>query len=220
MSITTYAELQTAITEWMKRSALSGRAADIITLCESDIKTRFNGRTFETNATLTGEVDSRELDSDEGFPSDYKSSVSLYLTTYGDEIKLTKNAAGDFMLDSDSGPPDEWAIDNNKVILDRPCDVAHTFRFRYRQTLALSDSATTNWLLTNFPNVYLTGSLHWAHMYSFKGQDPSQWGQAFNSAIEGVDWNESRDRNAPLQVDPALMLAGGGGFNINDGDAD
>lgn len=219
MSISNYSELQTAVTNWMKRSNLSGQAQDFITLAEADIRTKFRGRTFEADASLTGVVDSRELGTSQGFPTDFVEPIALYLTTWGDHERITQMASGLFPYDVYGGPPDAWAIDGEKIVLDKPCDQAHTFRFRYRQSIQLSDASPTNFLLTNYPNVYLCGALHWASMYTFRGDAVKAvvWKPAFEEAIDEVDFTESRpDATSVAVVDPAIVRRPR--WNINRGD--
>ena len=53
MAITTYAELQTAIANWLARDDLTTYLPDFITLFEAAANRRLRVRQMETTATLT-----------------------------------------------------------------------------------------------------------------------------------------------------------------------
>lgn len=221
MALANYSDLQTAVTTWMKRSALSGEAADFIALAEGEIRRKFHGVAFVHDATLTGTVDSRILST--GFPSDYEKPIALYLTTWVDHDKLTPVMTGTFPYAGYSGTPKAWTVKSDgsgayRIELDKPCDQAHTFRFVYRQKLDIANSST-NWLLTNYPDVYLTGALHWATKYAFRG-DTSRltWERDFMRAIDEVETTEAEhDSIGQALVDP-MFVAEIGAFNINSPD--
>ena len=224
MAISNYTELQTAVTDWMERSALSGKAPDFIQMAESEIRRKFNGSAFTADATLTGVVDQDYLGASEGFPTDYERAISLYLTTYGTEDELSPFMNGSGARGLTAGVPQGWSIETDgsstkRVVLDRPCNSPHTFRFLYRQKLDIATS-TTNWLLTNHPDVYLTGSLHWASMYTYQGrvnEGALAWKPAFEAALSEIEVAESADDNlGQARLDPALYSRGA--FNINSGD--
>ena len=214
MSITNYSELQTAVTNWMMRSDLSGEAPDFIKLAESEIRRKFQGVSFKASSTLTGTQSSRNLT----LPTDYEKPIALYLTTYGDEDELTH--FDNLPYSAYDGVPEGWTISSDgsetKLIeLDKPCNEAHTFRFLYQQKLDIATSST-NWLLTNHPDVYLTGALHWASKYTFRGDTSKlSWGPDFYRAIEEVDISEAEHDAGRAFTDPMLVTRHG--FNINSG---
>ena len=140
MAISTYAELKTAIATWLERSgdsAVTGNAADFVTLAESRLNRSLSLRAMETETTLTGTVSSRQLT----LPSDYVEPKSLFLTTFGTQDWLRPFLAGTETLGTTNGTPTAWTINGTAIDLDRPCDQAHSFLFRYRQSFALSDAA-------------------------------------------------------------------------------
>src|SRR3954469_10493969 len=64
MAITTYAELQTAITNWLDRTDLSSRIPEFIALYESKVNRRLRVRQQITSTTLTPSSGSASLPSD------------------------------------------------------------------------------------------------------------------------------------------------------------
>lgn len=202
MAISTFAELQTAVTDWMARSDLSGSAEDFITLAEARLNRLIPA--VETDVTLVGTEDSRAIDVS---ANSVVSPLALFLIdpSTSDEIELTQKADGTFPYDATSGEPRFWAMDGDNINFDCPLDDDYSFRFRIRQRFALSDSATTNWLLTNHPDVYLNAVLLWSGIFIKDGQQ----GQAFKSLLdEGIAEVQqiiAEQNRAVLSVDNALQ---------------
>src|SRR5262245_41486008 len=155
MTISSYSELQTAVQTWLDRSDLSVNAADFITLAQSRLNRILPLRMTKLVAALTGTPGSANIP----LPSDYVEPYALFLTTFGVKTELKPFVFGTIEQGIVNGVPSAWSINRAAIALDCPCDRAHSFEFVYRQSLALSDSAPTNWLLTNHPDVYLLASL-------------------------------------------------------------
>jgi len=161
MSITTYAELKTAITDWTHRSDLTTKLADFISLAESRInrQIRFNEQEVETSLTAT--VNSRYI----ALPAGFIRPISLWLTYYGTKDPLTWCPVDILQVAVSNGQPYYWTIDGSNIAFDAEADVAYTFTFRYAVTDNLSDSNTDNWILLKHPDVYLYGALIEAGAY-------------------------------------------------------
>lgn len=204
MAISTYAELKTAISDWMARADLSGNAADFITLAEARLNREIPA--VQTDVTLTGTLGSRRID-----VSSYSvvSPIALFLVdTDGDEIELTQRADGTFPYLDTSDQPKFWAMDGNYIDFDCPLDTAYTFRFRIKQRYALSDSATTNWLLTYHPDIYLAASLIWGGAYVKDFPYAATFVSSLDSGIPSVKNIIMEQNRGVLTVDPALRVSG------------
>lgn len=215
MTISTKAELKTALGKWLARegdSNISGNADDFVTLAEARLNRVLPGREAWNDTTLTGTIGSRAL----ALPSGFVEPVRLQLTTFGDYQDLSPRAIASLPTSAVNGTPSTWAINGASIHLDCPCDQAHTFAFRYRGSLGLSADADTNWLLTDHPDVYLFAVLVEAGKFSRNASWLPTAAQSLQQSIEEVSWLESRgDALARLTVDPGLF--GRGGFNINEG---
>jgi len=215
MALGTYSQLKTAIETWMARSGdteISGNSADLVTLAEDRLNRDLPLRVNYTDGVLTGTAGLRTLT----LPSDFYEPVALWLTTFGTRDMLTPYIPGNVEADTTSGTPQAWGVNGTNIDLDVLCDQAHTFLFRYRKSFALSDSATTNWLLTNHPALYLQACLFEAEMLAKDFEAAAVRNQIVESMIEKIAWKDARSLAlAPLMIDPAL--AGYDGFNINTG---
>ena len=215
MTISTKAELKTALGKWLAREGdgdISGNADDFITLAHAKLNRSMPGRQAWNDTTLTGTIGSRALT----LPSGFVEPVRLQLTTFGEYEDLSPRAIASLPHSAVNGTPRTWAINGASIHLDCPCDQAHTFAFRYRGALALADDGDTNWLLANHPDVYLFAVLVEAGKFSRNASWLPMAVQFLREGMEEVAWVESRgDALARLTVDPAL--AGSGAFNINEG---
>lgn len=216
MAITTYAELQTAINNWTDRSGqadFTNRLTEFITLAENRLNRVLPVRTAEVDTTLTGTLSSRLI----ALPPDFREPVALFLTTFGVQEELAPIMPGQYALETFDGVPNAWMINGTNIELDTPCDQAHTFKFRYRMQLFDLATTSTNWLLTNHPDVYLFSCLTEAYAWAQEAQKAAAWAQRAQSAIEEVSWQESRSKSvAKLRVDTALQSPGS--YNINADD--
>lgn len=217
MAISTYAELKTAIANWLERSgdaAITANAGDFIALAESRLNRSLTLRAMEAETTLTGSVSSRQLT----LPSDFVEPKALFLTTFGSQDYLRPFLAGTEPLGTTDGTPTAWTVNGAALDLDRPCDRAHTFLFRYRKSFALSDSATTNWLLTNHPDAYLFAALVEANIFLGDNETAVSWELRLKQSLDQIAEKEGRSKSrATLGVDPALMRTTGA-FSITRGE--
>lgn len=214
MAITSYATLKTAMPTWMARDdATDAQLSEFVAVFEGRANVELPIRTAEVNTTLTGSTSSRQLT----LPSDFLEPVALFLTTFGTQQRLSPIISGTYELDTSDSVPSAWAINGSNIDLDVPCDQAHTFTLRYRMKLLNLATTDPNWLLTNYPNVYLWGSLI---EFATWDRDPDAinlYTARYEQARDGVAWLESRAKAmAPLRVDAALAAAPA--FDINSGD--
>jgi hypothetical protein len=209
MAITTYAELQTAVTDWMTRSNLSGRAADFIALAEARLNREIPA--VETDETLTGTATSRRISIS---ALSMVEPIALFLAKSGqDEREIQQKPDGSFPYLNTEGEPSFYAIDGENIDFDRPLDEAYPFRFRYRQKFALSDSATTNWLLTNHPDVYLAATLVWGGVFIRNPQYSAIFAGSLDNGIADVCNQIAQKNRGVLTVDRALLSPGRFDFN-------
>jgi hypothetical protein len=206
MSISTYAELQTAVLDWMSRSDLTGNVEDFITLAEAKLNRKIPA--VQTDVTLTGTLDSRRITIT---ANSAVSGIAMFLIdpSTSDERQLVARQDGTFAYSNTSGEPRYWAMDSTSYVdFDCPLDAAYTFRFRIKQRYALSDSATTNWLLTNHPDIYLAASILWGGGFTRDLETASGFKSLLDEGIPEVRRVIAEMNRSELTVDRALQPAG------------
>lgn len=183
MTLSTYAELQTSVASWVNRTDLTSQVPDFIALAESKLNTRVSHRSMQTIATIsiTGETYT--------LPDDFAGLVSIRLNVSGYErIQYLSEEQFDDLPVSSAGTPTKYTIAGGSLVFWPIPGEATAARIRYRTRLTpLSDTDTSNWLLTAYPHVYLYGSLLETAPYLKDDARLQVWGALFAEAITDVN---------------------------------
>lgn len=203
MAISTYAELQAAVASWLNRSDLTTQIPDFITLAESALNRRLNLRVMTQEASLSTAVSSRTV----ALPTAFIEPIALWRAET-DRVPLIFRLPETMEISTTSGRPEYWAVDET-IVFERPADAIYSLMFRYVKGFALSDTDTTNWLLTNHPDVYLFSTLVEAAPYLRDDNLLGIWSARLEKAISEVLEKESRSRSlANLATDLPVARRG------------
>jgi hypothetical protein len=208
MAISTYSELQTAANNYSDRSDSADRVKEWIALFEARANRELGA--VETDTTLTGTLNSRRIDLS---AVAIEQPIALFLAESGsDEVPIPFKTDGTFPYLSASGVPTKAGFDVSLGFIDFDCPLnsAYPFRLRFRQRFALSDSATTNWLLTKHPDLYLAGTMMWGAGYREDLPMGQVWKQTLDEAIPQVRHVISQGKRATASIDPALSAMSSG----------
>ena len=201
MSISTYAELQTAVKAWLDRADadLTARAPEFITLAEAKLNMDLRVRPMEVVGSDTMSSGAITL------PTDWLKYKSIWYTQSSTRVELENMSPQEFNR-FDTGTtdyPSGYYIAASSVYFGPSTPNAdYTVGYIYYQKIpALSDSATTNWLLTSHPDIYLYGSLLEAAPYLKEYPDIQLWMTAFGTVIEQLKQSD-RDTmsGAPISM--------------------
>lgn len=182
MAITTYAELQTAVQAWLDRTDLTSRIPEFISLAEAKLNRELRVRPMEVVGTDTMSSGAISL------PTDWVKYKSIWYTHNGSRVELQNMSPQEFnRFDTGSTDyPSGYYIAASSVYFGPSTPNSdYTVGYIYYQKIpALTDSATTNWLLTSHPDIYLYGALLEAAPYIQNQADTQLWATAFISVIE------------------------------------
>ena len=207
MAISTYSELQTAAANWLDRSDLSDRIPEFIALAEARFNRILRIRDMETVSTaISTSAGTREY----SLPTGFVQKKEFHLTTdpltplaYITPEMMTRIWAG-----SGQGKPEVFTIIADNVRLGPSPDAVYTTSMLYYKTFtALSDSATTNDMLTNNPDVYLYGTLLEAEPFIMNDERVQLWATAFKQAIDDIQFQDNIDRHSGSEL--RVMNTGG-----------
>ncbi|GAG52782.1 unnamed protein product, partial [marine sediment metagenome] len=177
MSITTYAELQTAVANWLDRSDLTDRIVEFIELAEVDIHDELRVREMETRADIT--VDDEYID----VPTNFLSAKRLHLDT--DPLWKIKFCSPDQINDfkrQGGGKPYYFTVIGSELEFDRTPDTSYTGKFvYYEKPVNLSVSATTNDVFPLYKNIYLYGALLQAEPFLGNDERLSTWAKMYDA---------------------------------------
>ena len=194
MALSNYTELKAAVAQWMRRSDLTDEIPDYITLAEKKIVKLLQLRGQEIEVALTP----NSGDSTVALPTDFGSPVALWNTQDDPRTLVVQVLPEVLAYDDTPGIPDHWAIDGANIRFDCALDGAISFAFRYVKTFELSDSNPTNFILTEWPDVYLYGALTEGFLAVFDEQRAALWQGKFQAAIETarITGNDNKKRVA------------------------
>ena len=193
MAITTYTELQSAITDFLNRDDLSSVAPTFISLAEADIQRRVRHWRMEKRSTA-------ELDTQySAIPADFVEVIRMYITS-GDTKPLELISQGE-LLDrkrknlNTSGSPSYYAITAGEIEVFPVPDGTYDLELYYISRIpALSDSNTSNWLLEQYQDAYLYGALIHSAPYLKDDARIQMWAALFQSAIDAINAESERSK--------------------------
>jgi len=196
MAIGTFAQLKTAAANWLDRSDLTDRIPEFIALAEARFNRELRTRDMETVSTAISTVaGTREYSLPTGFvqmKEFHLSTDPLTPLAYITPEMMTRLWAG-----SAQAKPQVFTIIADNVRLGPAPDAVYTTSMLYYKTFtALSDSATTNEMLTNNPDVYLYGTLLEAEPFIMNDQRIQVWLGAFDRAVASIQNQDNKDRHS------------------------
>ena len=218
MAITTYAELKTAVANWLIRSDLTSRIPEFIALAEADINAKFEHRDIASSSTLTPVVGSRYIT----LPTGYRSPQQLWgqWVDSGGTFDLRPLTPETMAPSSVNSIPSAWCVDGDNIAFDCPNTSAtdYTFLFRWLGGVALAESADTNLILENYPNVYLFGALKEGFAYARDADMAPYWGDRYANALADARAKENRDKAlTTLSTEPGLLTMSRPSFDVYTG---
>lgn len=197
MAITTYAELKTSIADFLNRDDLTSIIPTFISLAEAQIARDL--RHWKQEKRVTTSVDERY----ENLPNDWL------------ELKMIALATGKMMQTISSSEMAERRAQSNiaaeprfvRVTADQlefyptPTTATSIAMLYYARIPTLSDSATTNWLLTDAPDVLLYGSLVHSAPYLSDDTRTQIWASLYQSGIDKLNLESDKGRvTGPLKM--------------------
>lgn len=190
MSITTYAELQTSVANWLNRSDLTAYIPDFITLAEERMNGDLKTRAMETKVTLSAVSGTKTV----ALPTDMLEMRRLQiLGTYNQPLSYRSpdEISVDY-ADNRVGQPLVFTVVGGNVELAPVPDSDYSIELTYEQRIpALSDTNTTNWLLDAWPGAYLYATLLAAEPFLKNDERIATWSglyQDLADKINGIDW--------------------------------
>jgi len=187
MTLSTYAGLQSTIITYAFRSGdadFTAMVPTFIALCETRVGRDLRVRDMEKTATITLADNIGDL------PADYLQIKSLIDTNHP-HWTLTSGS-----VDQGRG----YAIEGSTVKIFGCAQTGDLSLSYYAAIPALSDSNTTNWLLTKAPDIYLYGSLIEAMPFMMDDQRTETWATLYQKAVDELQSADTMSRFANAGV--------------------
>lgn len=179
MAITTYSELKAAIASFLHRDDLTAEIDDFIDMAEADLQVRGRLGQWDTSATVTITSGSGPL------PSDFAEAKAVRYSTAGTLQFAPLGGFDEMATAGTSGTPRYYTIRGSNLLVYPIYSGDVTLVYSARFT-PLSGSATSNSLLTLFPDAYLYGSLAHACAWLQDRDNMIAYQAIANGAIERV----------------------------------
>jgi len=195
MAITTFSELKTAVSNWLDRSDLTDRIPEFIELAEARHRRDFKIRRMETRVTANTIADTEFYT----LPDNYVAMRNIQLNTDPKTALeyLTPEQMDRVRAGSSTGKPKAYSIMGNAFQLRPiPDSVYEIEMLYYKYFTALSDSNTTNDMLTYHPDAYLYATLLEAEPYLQNDKRVQLWLGAYNIAQKAITESNERDRHS------------------------
>lgn len=185
MSLSTFAELKSAVADFLDRQDLTAVIPTFIALSEADMNRKLRTIAQETRATIT--VDGQY----ESLPADWLETISIRID--GADTRLVLASLAEIAdkrarSDDQAGKPTHYAHVAGGLELYPTPDDSYTAEIIYHAKItALTTDGSANWVLTNHPDAYLYGAL--MHSAPYLKDDPriAVWIGLYTSAIDSIN---------------------------------
>ena len=195
MAISNYSELNTAVANWLDRDDLTDRIPEFIALAEARFNRLLRIRAMETKQTASTVADQRNL----ALPTNFIQMRNLQINTspITSLEYVTPEMYDRLYGGSDTGTPKAYTTLADEIQLGPiPASVQTIEMLFYKRFDALTSSATTNWMITNAPDVYLYGCLLEAEPFIMNDPRVQLWATAFQQSIQDIQEQDNRDRHS------------------------
>ena len=207
MAIGTYAELQTAVANWLDRADLTDRIPEFIALGEARMNRLLRLRMMEGKYTASTVGAQRNY----ALPTGYVQmrNFQINLTPIRPLQYVTPEVYDRLWGGSSSGTPEVYTIVANEIQLGPKPDSVMTMEMLfYKKITALSVSNTTEQMLTENPDIYLYGALMEAEPFIMNDERVGLWAQGFAQAVQALQEQDNKDRHSGS----ALRVMNTGGY--------
>lgn len=189
MSLNNYTDLQAAVANWLHRADLTSVIPDFITLAEKRINGDLDARLQDTVATLTTVANTQTVSS----PVDVINIRSLVVQSSPNVVLnyLTPDQFNYQYRGGDTGTPRSFTVIGSSIYLGPTPDAVYSIACDYKASVPSLAGSGTNWLMTNYPHVYLMATLCASVMYTKDKDSLPAWETEYTEAIKSVnsiDW--------------------------------
>ena len=185
MALNTYAGLKTEVAAWLHRNDLADRIPTFIEFATNRLSRSITSPQMEASTTLAVTNGVASL------PSDFRAAIAMTLGT----VEYKAITAADLRAMNQGGIRPTYpvySIVNNQIRVYPADSSAPTFIYATRLANLVAD-ADTNWVLQDYPDVYLMASLAEARKFLIDDARLVQYEQMTIARIAELNRNELRN---------------------------
>lgn len=200
MALTNYTTLKAALADYLIDSTVTNPIVDAITLLEAGLNRDLRVRQMQNISTATSTVSGT---ASYDFPTgwlEYVQSPHLVQTPIRVLQYVSPSQFRELDDGSGNGTPTYWTeLEGKLYVLQTPDTTSVVINQHYYKKLDIATD-TTNWLLTNHPDIYLYGSLMHMGAYLTEDQRLKDWAGLYSQALAGLMAADKRRKGGPQPV--------------------
>jgi len=188
MAISNYSELKTAVANWLARSDLTSRIPEFIDMAESELNDELRAREMITTTNINPSQVNKYVSLPTGFLE-----LIAFNDDFGEPLKeISYEELEERAYSSASARPEYYVI-GARIDFERKANASYNFPMRYYQRLDIATD-TTNSVLTNWPNLYLYGSLIQAEPYIMNDERMPVWERRYKKALDKANYRATKNK--------------------------
>lgn len=206
MAITTYAELKSTIADWLNRDDLDAVIPSFITLAEAQFNRSIRHRKMVTRTDVT--VGASYL----SVPADWLENIRFQLNT--DPITpllyvTPEQAAEERLKYNVANQPLMFSMVGQQFQFVPPPNTNYAAELLYYAKIPeLSDTNTSNWLLSESPDIYLYGALVQSAPYLKEDERVGTWAGLYQRFVDDMMLSDERARIGSSKLKPRIRTFG------------
>jgi len=215
MALSTFSELKTSVANYLNRDDLTSVIPDFITLTENRINRELRSRANVSRVITTTTSGTDIYD----FPADLIELRSVSYVSGSNKNALSymtpESGTREYGTTANGAPRAYSSLGKVIKLIPTP-DAEYTIELIYYNQLAsLSDSRTTNNILTEFPSLYLYGACLEGAIFLNDSDEITRFDAIFNRTLVSIQESEEKARyggnvmTMTVQGDPGSLIRRG-----------
>lgn len=185
MALANYADLLASVAAWLNRTDLAAVIPDFVTMAEARISRDLLLRKQVITSMLTTVGGTRGVN----LPADWLAfeNVSL-LTTPETQLTYAPVEHLDVVYPNNGtvGKPSLFTIEGDQILFAPTPDGIYTVNILYFARFSALTTASTNWLMTNHPSIYLYACLKQGYLYVKDQSSAAEYEGLYNNAMKAL----------------------------------
>ena len=187
----TYNELKTNIANFLNRSDLTNQLDFFIDATEAEFNRRLRVKDMIKRATATADAQYISL------PTDWLEAINVQIdgNNFSPLFQQSIESLDIYRksVDNVTNQPIYYALVDNTIELAPTPDSNYTLQLTYYGTIdALSDTNTSNFISTSYPDAYLYGALKHASIYLMEDDRAALFSSQFEKALEEMRMEQEK----------------------------
>lgn len=195
MALANYTDLLAAVAAWAHRNDLTAVIPDFVTMAEARISRDLRLRKQITTTTLVTTAGVRGV----AIPADWLEFENVSAATVPERQLSYVNVEhldSRFPSGGRTGSPSVYTIEGDGLLFGPVPDSAYTINILYYARFPSLITASTNWLMTNHPNIYLFATLAEAMFYTQNMEQLQAYTQRYQGELSQLQAMDDRSTHS------------------------